>query len=63
MEWSWPIVRQALDVEHPYKSYADSWNPLDDRRKAVGYFIDRLFVIWTMRERLRGRHLGQVRRA
>lgn len=58
MEWSWPLVRCALELEHPYKSYARSWNVRDDKRKAVGYFMERLFVIWTQREGLRGRRLG-----
>ena len=56
-------MRSALDVEHPYKSSAFSWNVRDDKRKAVGYFMERLFVIWTMREGLRGRRLGAIRRA
>jgi hypothetical protein len=63
MDWSWPVMRYALDLEHPYKSYPHSWNPQDDKRKAVGYFMERLFVIWTLREGRRGRRLGAKRRA
>lgn len=63
MEWSWPLVRCALEIEHPYKSNPRSWNARDDKRKAVGYFMERLFVIWTQLEGLRGRRLGSVRRA
>jgi len=61
MEWSWPILRYALDVEHAYKQHAQSWNPDDNKRKAVGYFMERLFIIWTMLNRLRGRCLNDER--
>ncbi len=63
MEWSWPLVRCALDIEHSYKSNSRSWNKQDDKRKAVGYFMERLFVIWTQREGMRGRRLGPIHQA
>jgi hypothetical protein len=59
MEWSWPIVQAALIAEHPYKEAPDRgrW---DDRRKRVGYFAERLFIIWSMREALKIAWLGPV---
>jgi hypothetical protein len=63
MDWSWPLVRHALAIDHPYKRYAQSWNRLDDKRKAVAYFTERLFVIWTLIGGFRGRRLGSLRRA
>jgi hypothetical protein len=59
MEWSWPIVQYALELEHPFKHYASSWNPDDDKRKAVGYFMERLFILWAMQRSLRGRRLNE----
>jgi hypothetical protein len=56
MDWSWPIVRYALELNHPYKTYDRSWNPHDDKRKAVGYFMERLFIIWTMLHSMQGRY-------
>lgn len=60
MDWSWPLVRHALDLDHPYK-HAQS--PSTNNRKAVGYFAERLFVIWMIRSSLRTRWLGEIQRA
>lgn len=60
MEWSWPLVRHALDVDHPYKRTS---HPSADQRKAVGYFAERLFIIWMIRAALRPRWLGKIQRA
>lgn len=61
MGWSWPIIKYALHLDHAYKKYSKSWNALDDKSKAVGYFMERLFIIWTMANALRGRWLGGIR--
>jgi hypothetical protein len=63
MAWSWPLLQHALATDHPYKRFGGSWNALDDKRKAVGYFMERLFIIWTQYEGLRGRGLGTVGKA
>lgn len=63
MEWSWPIVEYALQVDHPYKRHDKSTNPADDKRKRVGYFMERLFIIWTMLRSLRIARFGRLRRA
>lgn len=60
MEWSWPIVRHALDIDHPFKRLTGSWNPDDDKRKAVGYFMERLFIVWTMLHSMRGRRINEL---
>lgn len=59
MEWAWPIVEAALAAEHPYKD-VPSRGYWDDRRKRVGYFAERLFIIWSMRERLNVGWLGAI---
>lgn len=59
MEWSWPIVQLALRTEHPYK-HVPSRGYWDDQRKRVGYFAERLFIIWSMREQLSIKWLGDI---
>ncbi|MHB8472060.1 MAG: hypothetical protein ACYDC8_04270 [Gammaproteobacteria bacterium] len=63
MTWSWPMVQYALTVDHAYKRNDKSSNPTDDKRKAVGYFMERLFIIWTMLKALRIVRFGRLRRA
>lgn len=59
MQWSWPIVQAALATDHPYKDVPTRgyW---DDQRKRVGYFAERLFIIWSLQEALRFEWLGQI---
>ncbi len=59
MNWSWPIVCHALTLEHPYKR-ATPILPTIDQRKAVGYFAERLFAIWAIREGLSIAPMGDV---
>jgi hypothetical protein len=59
MEFSWPIVQAALAARHPYKD-VPSRGYWDDQRKRVGYFAERLFIIWSMREALRVKWLGEI---
>lgn len=61
MEWSWPIVRRALANDHSYKTFDRSWNIRDEKSKAVGYFVERLFIIWCMKSQLRGALLAYLR--
>ena len=59
MEWSWPLVQYALAIDHPYK-HTPPRLAAEDKRKAVGYFVERLFIIWMIRSSLRTRWLGEV---
>ena len=59
MQWSWPIVQAALRCEHKYKD-VPSRGYWDDRRKRVGYFAERLFIIWSMQEALKVTWLGDI---
>jgi hypothetical protein len=61
MQWSWPLVRSALQIDHEYKRAAarSQW---DDPHKRVGYFAERLFILWVMTRGLRGQRLGETPR-
>jgi hypothetical protein len=59
MEFSWPIVQVALAARHPYKE-VPSRGYWDDQRKRVGYFAERLFIIWSLREALEVKWLGDI---
>lgn len=59
MSWSWPIVARALELDHPFKHQQNTYDP----RKAVGYFAERLFMIWMIRTSVRTRWLGAIRRS
>jgi hypothetical protein len=50
MDFSWPLVQQALkDQKHPYFSQEHKFGA--DKRKAVGYFMERLFILWTFKRK------------
>jgi hypothetical protein len=59
MQWSWPIVQAALARRHRYKE-VPSRGYWDDQRKRVGYFAERLFIIWSMQEGLKIKWLGAI---
>ena len=59
MAWSWPIIEHALQRDHDYK-HAKPISATIDARKAVGYFAERLYAIWVMRERLTVKAMGPV---
>lgn len=50
MEWSWPLVKNALydfkNKTHHY--FTNKMNFGADPNKAVGYYMERLFSIWSM---------------
>lgn len=60
MQWSWPIIQWALALDHPFKHQSPVLASID-QRKAVGYFAERLFAIWAMREGLQMAVLGEVK--
>ena len=60
MEWSWPLVQYALELNHPYKRPG---RPHADSGRAVGYVAERLFVMWTFSSPLKCRWLGTIQRA
>ena len=53
MQWSWPIVRHALAVKHPYLSAESELGTRDNKRRAIGYFMERIFILWSQIEHLR----------
>ncbi len=53
MEWSWPIVQHALIAAHRYLSDETGLGLRDNKARAVGYFMERLFILWSQIERLR----------
>jgi hypothetical protein len=59
MRFSWPIVQAALAAKHPYKE-VQSRGYWDDQRKRVGYFAERLFIIWSLRQALNVKWLGDI---
>ncbi len=60
MNWSWPLVSRSLLMSHPYLDLPSPKGPRDNKARAVGYFMERLFILWVLRERLRGVGLGPV---
>lgn len=60
MTWSWPIVRHALTLKHPYLSTPSPLGVRDNKRRAIGYFMERVFVLWTHFERLRPVVVGPI---
>ena len=53
MHWSWPIVKHALTAKHRYLSDKTELGPRDSKTRAIGYFMERLFILWSQIERLR----------
>ena len=53
------IIQWALVLDHPFKHQSPVLAGID-QRKAVGYFAERLFAIWAMREGLQMAVLGEV---
>jgi len=50
MDFSWPLVQQSLkDQKHPYFSQEHNFGA--DRKKAVGYFMERLFILWSLKKK------------
>jgi len=48
MSWSWPIVSYASTlIDHPYVKTNSPVSTVDTR-KWLGYFMERLFIIWYM---------------
>ena len=60
MDWSWPIIKHAMTLnDHPYtktKSPIPSVSP----DKWLGYFMERVFLVWYMRENLFPANLGPI---
>ena len=51
MDWSWPKVEYALDNIHKFSDLTSKWQyGTVSPKKAVGYFMERLFVIWYLKE-------------
>ena len=53
MDWSWPIIGHALTAKHPYISESSELGSRDNKSRAIGYFMERLFILWSQIERLR----------
>jgi hypothetical protein len=53
MEWSWPIIADALAMDHPYLSTPSRPGSRDNKRRAIGYFMERIFILWALHARLR----------
>jgi hypothetical protein len=52
MEWSFPLVRWCLaNPQQPY---------LQSHPKAIGYLIERLFILWYLMKGLRVTHAGPI---
>jgi hypothetical protein len=60
MNWSWPMVEFALSSDHPYLTAESTIKATDNKQRAVGYFMERLFVIWTLLRQLRPVVVGPV---
>jgi len=60
MAWSWPVIQHAMLIDHPYKVHVHQLNRLDHKGKSIGYFMERLFVIWTKLRRLKTAVVGPV---
>jgi hypothetical protein len=60
MRWSWPIISYALSASHPYLSSVSPLGERDNKQRAIGYFMERLFILWTFVEKIRGVAIGPV---
>jgi hypothetical protein len=60
MQWSWPIVKHAMTLDHSYLSMPSPLGARDNKRRAVGYFMERMFVLWTHFETLRPVVVGPI---
>lgn len=60
MNWSWPIMQHAMTkADHPYTS-TKSPIPNVSEKKWLGYFMERLFLIWYMDRNLYPTNLGPI---
>ncbi|MEH6552262.1 MAG: hypothetical protein V7744_19970 [Pseudomonadales bacterium] len=50
MAWSWPIIKVGLAADHSYKYQVSTDG--NNTEKAMGYVIERLFIIWYMMRNL-----------
>jgi hypothetical protein len=60
MQWSWPLLSYALSMSHPYLSSPSPLGKRDNKERAIGYFMERLFVLWTFIEKLKGVAVGAL---
>lgn len=60
MDWSWPIMQYAMTKgDHPYTK-TKSPIPTVSTEKWIGYFMERLFLIWYMQKNLYPSSLGPI---
>jgi hypothetical protein len=60
MNWSWPIIQYAMtQSDHEYV-HTKSPIPTIDQRKWLGYFMERLFLIWYMQKNLHPANFGPL---
>jgi hypothetical protein len=60
MNWSWPIVEYAMTQEHHEYASEPSPIPSVDTRKWLGYFMERLFLIWYMERNYYPANFGPI---
>jgi len=60
MSWSWPIMQFAMTQnQHPY-AQAESSIKSVNRKRWIGYFMERLFIIWYMSRGLNPANFGPI---
>lgn len=61
MEYSWPKIRYALSLSksHPYTLLENKWGTVTDE-KAVGYFMERLFILWYLETGKVVKNIGKI---
>jgi len=60
MSWSWPIIQYAITQKsHPYVYTASPISNVDTK-KWLGYFMERLFLIWYMDRKYIPTNIGPI---
>lgn len=60
MSWSWPIMQHAMTLTSHEFAHTKSPVPSVDQRKWLGYFMERIFLIWYMIRDYRPSNIGPV---
>lgn len=60
MAWSWPLVLKAISKKtHSYAHFESRISTVTNS-KWLGYFVERLFIIWYMKNGLNPANFGPV---
>ncbi len=61
MNFSWPLVRYALNDKYSCKNMTDKKPFIQRNEKIAGYFAERLFILWYLKEGIPFENIGVIK--